>query len=211
MIVGILSWYEEDPAWLAGLVASLAKIPVGHLVAVDGAYALFPNGRGSSPPLQAATIQEACRALDIGLTLHVPREVFFGNETEKRTLGFQLAGHVTEPGDWLFLIDADELVEHAFNVEETLATTEEDCAAVVLGNTHGIRRFYRALPGLHCKRTHYEFFDGQDRNLFHIPYEVMRVELSHRAEQRDRDRRISQMDYYRRRDELGVEKEPECA
>lgn len=210
MVIGILSWFDEDPAWLAGTVSSLTKIPVGHLVAVDGAYALYPEGRASSPPEQAAVIAETCRALDIGLTLHAPREVFFGNEVEKRTLGFRLAETVAEPGDWYFVIDADELVDHAFGVEETLARSSEDVASIALDNTQGVRRLYRATPGIHCKTTHYEFFTAGGQSLFRGGYEILRVQIDHRSEKRDRDRRERQKHYYRRRDELGVEKEPEC-
>jgi hypothetical protein len=42
-LIGILCWFDERPAALAGVVAGLAKAGVSHVVAVDGAYSLFPN------------------------------------------------------------------------------------------------------------------------------------------------------------------------
>src|SRR6266498_1360247 len=47
-IIAILSWFDESPSWLSACVASLARAGCSHLVAVDGAYRLYPDGRPHS-------------------------------------------------------------------------------------------------------------------------------------------------------------------
>ncbi len=95
-LIGILSWYDERPDWLAATVASLAKAQVSHLVAVDGRYALYPDSRPSSPGVQHDAIVETCRGAGMGLTMHIPTEPWAGNEVAKRTFCFELAETVEE-------------------------------------------------------------------------------------------------------------------
>jgi hypothetical protein len=52
----------------------------------------------------------ACDGTGIGLTLHRPVEPWDGDEVAKRTLMFRLADLICEPGDWLYVVDADEMV-----------------------------------------------------------------------------------------------------
>lgn len=111
-LIGLLPWYMESPAWLAATVASLARC-CDHLVAVDGAYFLFPGAqeRPSSGAEQAEAILETAHGAGLGVTLHVPREPFYGNEVEKRTLMLQLAqASATPEQDWLLSVDADMVV-----------------------------------------------------------------------------------------------------
>lgn len=108
-LVGLLPWYMENPTWLSACVASLARC-CDHLIAVDGAYFLFPGSseRPNSGSEQAEAIVETAHGAGLAVTLHVPREPFFGNEVEKRTLMLQLAQTVVEPErDWLLSVDAD--------------------------------------------------------------------------------------------------------
>lgn len=110
-IAGLLSWYDESPAWLATAVAGMARF-CDVIVAVDGAYALYPGGRPRSRPDQAEAVTIACEAAGVGLVLHQPSEVFAGNEVEKRNLTLQLARPFLEPGvDWVCAFDADYHVE----------------------------------------------------------------------------------------------------
>jgi hypothetical protein len=48
-LVAVLIWYDEDPQLLYETVTRLGRIPVDALVAVDGAYDLYPGATGSSP------------------------------------------------------------------------------------------------------------------------------------------------------------------
>lgn len=110
MIVGLLSWYEEDPAWLAEMIASLPAAGISHLIALDGAYALFPGASPTSDPSNVHAIQAACTAAGITYSIHQPVEVWEGNEVEKRSALFELAEQSTTEDDWYFVMDADETI-----------------------------------------------------------------------------------------------------
>ena len=216
-IIAILSWFNERPSWLAGSVASLAKVGVSHCVAVDGAYLLYPEGRGFSAPEQHAAIVETCRALDIGLTLHVPQEPWIGNEVEKRTAAIRLAEAFAEPNvDWYYMHDADHFVLSAMGHQQALKETECDVAECRFAEDYGslhcnapIRVFFRAIPGLIYDGNHYTPRTPDGRDLHHGCEPALdlgfRMEVHHRTAERDPYRKESQQVYYRRRDELGAE------
>lgn len=106
-ICGLLSWYDESPAWLATAVAGMGRV-CDEIVAVDGAYALYPSARPRSSPQQAEAVLQAAEAAGVGCTIHRPREIFWGNEVEKRNLTIALASSVLESGrDWIVIFDAD--------------------------------------------------------------------------------------------------------
>jgi hypothetical protein len=240
-VVGLLSWFQESPAWLAGCVASLDGI-VDHLVAVDGAYFLYPNSvvKWRSDRLQAETIRETATSLNIGLTLFVPNGPFMGGEVEKRNLTFRLAETVTTEDDWLFAIDGDELVSYECGFRDELEKTENLACNIGLRNTvdplalpdrlrqqlvrnemvlEGIqpsRSVYRALRGLRYEGAHYvitaDTEDGKTylwgNSRYHTFVDAAdlasNLVVDHRLDrtrERDRDRR----EYYRLRDELGIE------
>lgn len=233
-LIGILCWYDESPSWLAATITSLAiHTEIDHLVAVDGAYALLPGGRAFSGFEQHQVIHETCRASQIGLTLHAPREVWFGNEVEKRSFAFQLAEQVIDGDqDWYLIIDADEVVTSALGFRHVLEGTDFDLGFVSLferfdphvteGSSIVSRkvnmpretgcpspRFFRALPRLHVAENHYTYLDGNGRMLWtsaDTPAVDSRVEVEHRTRLRDVARREQQQAYYRRRDELGLER-----
>lgn len=159
-LIALLAWYDEEPKHLATCVASLAKAGVGHLVAVDGAYALYPDGEPLSDGRQQLAIQYMCAEIGIGLTLHTPRAVWEGNEVEKRQCLFDLALTVADEGDWFLVIDADEVIAEApLDLFETLGTTphqvaqitHRELAAVVANDPTWepdtpLLRLYRAQP-----------------------------------------------------------------
>lgn len=106
-IVGILSWYDESPHWLATAVSGFARV-CDSIVAVDGAYALYPGARPRSHPQQAEAIMGACESAEVGCTIHRPADVFWGNEVEKRNLSLRLAAPLLRPDvDWVMVFDAD--------------------------------------------------------------------------------------------------------
>ena len=132
-LVAMLNWYEESSQWLSALVASLTKANVDHIVCVDGAYQLFPDGltRPRSGPEQVAAIVESAHVLNIGVTVHRPKAAWRGNEVEKRNHLVQLALQETEPTDWLLQIDADEQIAFAPpDLHQRLEEAEEDVAGV---------------------------------------------------------------------------------
>src|SRR4051812_14016537 len=103
-IVGLLSWYDESPTWLAECIVSLAGT-IDHLIAVDGGYQFFPGAieRPLSKIEESDIITHACNGAGIGLTLHRQHAAFEGNEVEKRSLALDLAYNVAREEDWLLI------------------------------------------------------------------------------------------------------------
>lgn len=184
-IIGVLSWYEESPSWLAALVASCAGL-VDHLVAVDGAYALTPGSlrRPRSGREQADVIYATATELGMGCSIHAPAQAFLGGEVEKRTFAFRAANLVAEPGiDWLLVLDGDEVVsEKPLDIAHRLGETQHDVATCTLWQRHveqplpgenGItypeemyggdaffRKLFRADPTLRVEGAHYVYAIG---------------------------------------------------
>ncbi len=106
-IVGLLSWYDESPGWLGTAVAGFARV-CDTIVALDGAYALYPGARACSHPNQAETIMQAAEASGAGCIIHRPNEVWRDNELGKRNQLLRLAGSLDlTTDDWLIVFDAD--------------------------------------------------------------------------------------------------------
>jgi len=132
-VVALISWWEEDPSWLAATVSSAAKL-CDHVVAVDGAYALMPGGTARSEPTQAEVVLRTCDALGMGCTIVRPKHVWHGNEVEKRTFCFAECRNVVTPGeDWIIVLDGDDvLTEVPEDTRTKLELTDKDVAEVVL-------------------------------------------------------------------------------
>jgi hypothetical protein len=69
-IVAALAWYREPPEFLDRLVRSLAGL-VDVLVALDGAWALFPDAEPHSTLAEGMALHEA-GALDAGVAVGAP-------------------------------------------------------------------------------------------------------------------------------------------
>lgn len=109
-LYAILSWYDEPPTWLAGCVASLTRIGVDHIIAVDGRYPHFNIGAPARSRLeQVDAITSTAHGAGMGLTVFQPTQPLL--ETDKRTLAFQLLNASATPfKDWVTVIDADEFI-----------------------------------------------------------------------------------------------------
>lgn len=105
-LAGYLIWYDESPSWLATAVAGFARF-CDPIVALDGAYGLYPGARARSRPDQAEAIMSTCEALDVGCVVYRPSEPYWGNEVEKRNLALQLCRPHLKAGDWVCAFDAD--------------------------------------------------------------------------------------------------------
>lgn len=132
-IIGLLAWYDESPSWLASCVTSLAP-HIDHLVAVDGAYAHFPDARARSERIQAETIQATAEAAQLACTIHRPATYWHGGEVEKRSTMFRIAQAYREGSqDWYWVIDADCVVTGVpGDFRARLAETEANAVEVVL-------------------------------------------------------------------------------
>lgn len=224
-----VAWFDEDPRWLAATVASLAKI-ADHVVAVDGAYFLYPQGRASSGGEQAETVVSVCASLGLACTLHIPDGVWMGNEVEKRNAYVRLAaGFGTVGEDWLLVIDSDEVVSFASPLtRRDLEETSLHVAEIGYWSTDEIRnwagrsrRFYRLLDGLKYGPTHFTvqgvdpdmnttiFVNGRGES-YGEPLEAAldlssQVRVEHKHSQRATVRNVAALEYARMRESTDAE------
>lgn len=234
-LVALLNWYDEDDDWLYKGIRSLAKAQVDHLVAVDGAYALFPDGHPRSPDENVRSIERACHEAGIQLHLHQRDELWQGNEIEKRTFLFRMAEEITEPNvDWLLVWDADQHMGRCRDLKARLEATDRDAAdvrvieppdptrpAVYQPGTMipkpvelDVRLMYRAVPGIHCEDNHYTYVAGDGRYLWGnvatdplVPGLALydHVHVLHKSQTRTNSRRGRQIRYYNERTVHGAE------
>lgn len=170
-VIGLLSWYEEDPAWLTECVTSAAKL-CDHLIAVDGPYALYPSShlKPRSSTDQYAAIMSAAAGSGMGLTIHYRQDAWrggrFGGEVDKRDFMFRVGMQIADPfRDWFFRIDADEtLTQVPHDTKSRLEVTCDDVAEVAMwergdgdlpDSTYNFRCLYRAVPGISVRAAHY--------------------------------------------------------
>jgi hypothetical protein len=138
-IVALLSFFNEPIKVLTGCLTRMAAAGVDHVVAMDGRYKLYPGKEHMSPGDQLGSIVLVCAKLGMGVTLHIPPYPW-ESEVEKRTSLFTTALGVSDPGDWFFVIDADELVATVpSNFRERLKHAEEDVGLVVMRDMEAAR------------------------------------------------------------------------
>ena len=221
-IVALLSWYDEPTEWLARAIHSLAKLRVNHLIALDGAYAHYPDPEPRSSPDQHAAIRDACMDARIPVTIRAPTEPW-ATEIDKRNRMFELAETITEPSDWYFVIDADEFVTEAPNdIRERLERSPFDVGAVTLhepGHPMGTLVFpthpklFRAIRGLRAVDNHYKYTTPDGRHLWgnaktdrlEPRHDLTGLTVQHHSQLRHTDRRRAALDYYDTRDRLELE------
>ncbi len=228
-LIALLSWYDEPLEDLVACIASAAQAGVDHVVAVDGAYALYPGGQARSHVSQTAAIVTACRELDLGLTIHTSRTVWEGGEVEKRTFHFALALAVSEPGDWFWIMDADEvIVDTPPDLKDRLEATELECADIMARDTFAVRvgspdlpdRFsvrhlFKAQP-IRVSTNHITYVTSDGRLLWGYegggqPLEdaldlTECVLLDHRPERRSQERQLAKYQYYQLRNAARIER-----
>jgi len=232
-LIGLLCWFDEPVENLASCIVGLHRAGVYHVVAVDGAYALYPDAKPASHPNQHAAIHLTCRKLGMRCTIHTPSGLWAGNEVEKRTFHFNLAYALSEPGDWFFIMDADQtVVQVPGDLRERLAATDLDAAETRFLDVMALRandpswppRFemrnlFRAQP-MRCSTNHCTYVTGDDRLLWgwervggnggERPLEpcldVTDLLVEHHPDQRPVERQRAKLAYYAARDEQRVER-----
>lgn len=199
-------WYDESPDWLYELVCSVAPI-CSRVVAVDGAYALYPDAQGRSHPDQASAIVFGAAQHALDLTLHQPAQPWSGNEVKKRNFALDLAS-AAKP-DWLLILDGDEfLAEFPPDLHERLEATDESAATICHrfpDRTDGIcTKLYR--PPVRIGKWHAEYLDPSGVNLRDDPrLHFADVVVHHRKGERDPERQENAARYYTARDDAGIE------
>lgn len=191
-LVGILVWFDEPEHWLWDCVTTYAEqAGVDHVVALDGAYRIFPHDHHLSPQGQVDVIHQAAEKAGIGVSVYRPPSAYQDNEIEKRTLSFQHAAEFSQPGvDWWVWMDADQKVVEAPGLKQELEATTLDAAEVrfvertdlakVLGGVNldmgfepeyveyknPVRCLYRADPSLRVVGNHYTYVNGAGDRLW---------------------------------------------
>lgn len=235
-VIALLSWYDESPTWLSAAVASAARL-CDHVVAVDGAYFHYPNGRGSSGVEQSEAVRLAAEAAGIGCLIYVPPKRWEGDEVAKRSWMFRAGQLVAEPEeDWFLVIDADEMIVEVDvdAVRHQLTGTTLDAAAVtfeqyvdVTAQDEGsscrehrsscfARRLFRAADEpIRVEGQHWNYVarrGGYDHILWgrgEVACEILDgVRMEHRTHLRPPTRRASQQSFYRMRDVMRLEAPP---
>jgi len=136
-------FYDEPLDLLAASVSSLIGV-VDHLVAVDGAYMLYPDAQPSSDPQQMRLIEEICRGGRVGLTTHTPTHTWSGNEVQKRNHALRLAEAVTREDGWYLIHDADCVITKvSSNWHQDVENIPQDWGAATVDV-----RIVQNLPGI---------------------------------------------------------------
>jgi hypothetical protein len=225
-IVALLSWFDEQPAWLAELVASMGRAGVDHVVAVDGAYGAYPDGTGNSGSEQAQVVAATALGAGMGCTIHIPSEAWAGNEIEKRTFLFALAHLVAVPDrDWLWVLDGDEVITESAGLKEALEGTDKQVATVNLwegvcsgeheNTSMTLRMLFRAQrTGISVQGHHAHYRSGDGQVLWNacqptnetpvLPLERM-VHVRHRPGDRQAYRNRKRLGYYDRTKDMNLE------
>lgn len=168
-ICACLVWYDETVESLERCIQSLQGV-ADSVVAVDGRWKLMPGTGLYSPFLQHAVIRETAHDAGIEAIVVEAPEAALGTQVAKRDYAMNLAA---EHGDFVFVIDGDEFVEHCDPValRAALARTDADvCHAAVRNAGHRVfqtrpharRRGYRSDAGVSVVEAHngYRAADG---------------------------------------------------
>lgn len=225
-IHGLLSFYDESPNWLSTTVTGFSRF-CDSIIAVDGAYALYPGGKPRSHPLEVEAIVGAAEASNVGCIVYQPSETWRGNEVQKRSTLLDLAGVIATDGDWLCVFDADYQIREC-NPEvlrAELEHTAHDVASYALYDgidepravwTTETRDIYRWHPGIRIGPTHASYSLGERWFRGPPPGAEMEeaLELSkqtltvyHRQSERSEARKTPKAKYHKLVDQLGIETE----
>lgn len=141
-ICAALAWFDEAPGFLARCVSSLHGL-VDEIVALDGAWELFPGAACCSAVEQRSAIQNAATGTRLRL---VEPDVVFASQVAKRAELMRLA---SKDADWVFVIDSDEHVTHS-DPGIVRGLLESAAADMVVGSVE-ITNVHRgeSIPGYH--------------------------------------------------------------
>lgn len=214
-VAACLSWYDENPNWLAATTTSIADA-CDAVIAVDGAYFGFPGGltRPASGPEQAEAVTATANAAGLEVIVHQPTEPWPG-QVEKRTYMCRLAELIE--ADWLLVIDADETLV-ANDLRKDLVNANVDVMTVLVTETEAVagyptrtphRRLFRNVE-LKYERNHSTVVAADGRVFSGKTATVQPVESSAVITHRGRAGRYSEReqrrrDYYQRRQKQGWE------
>lgn len=222
-LIALLSWYDEPRDGLLACIQGLARMNTDLLVALDGAYDLYPDGKGRSELDQHGVLAAACAQFGIDLLDYTPSSTWEGNEVAKRTELFRLGWGAAQDGDWFFVVDGDEqIVDVPDDLRERLEATDLDAAEITMRHLavaetsewppwHITRRLYRAQR-IHVETNHWTYKAEGGRTLWigGGPEEVPALDLSdlrmdHNYEHRSNVRHSAKLAYHEAKFQAGAE------
>lgn len=106
IVTAALCWWNENPEDLDLCVRGLGDI-AHRVVALDGAYARYPDATAHSRTDNLDAIREAARAVNLDCLIVQPDRLWAG-QIEKRSHLLALA---TVGSDWIVTVDADHVVK----------------------------------------------------------------------------------------------------
>lgn len=224
-LLGLIAYFDESPDAIERCVTELSMLGVSDIYAVDGAYRLFPDGRGTSD--QAREINDVLARMTsecgMNLTTYTPAGVYMSNEVEKRQLMLDLALVRTGPDDWIIWYDADFTIEDGSRDLrpdlEVLTHAGARWADVEINDSthltlgwYKLRLLWRAVPGMRFVRNHFtiRYHDGVETIVqpkqHDAPGHQLGVRIRHALNDRAPGRRERQVKYYENRERLGTER-----
>jgi hypothetical protein len=173
IVTAALIWYDEHPEDLAACIRGMASI-ADRVVAVDGAYARYPDARVTSPPEQVEAIADTAASVGLDCSVHIPDRLWAG-QVEKRSF---LLAEAAKGSDWIAIADADWIIHgdrDAARAEVAGYRSAIDVVSVsfytpssdtppatgwhrgVSGTRTDMAHLFRPLPGLHVERFHWMY------------------------------------------------------
>jgi hypothetical protein len=174
LITGALNWWGERPEDLDACVRGLGNI-AHRIVALDGAYARYPDATPHSSEDQLDAIRSAAKAVDLDCLIIQPDRLWAG-QIEKRSY---LLAAACVGSDWIVTVDADHVITADREILHTfLRKHPGDVISVphitplnpkrplkdsAVGNWHVfqttepqfIPHIWRALPGMRVEKRHW--------------------------------------------------------
>lgn len=208
-VVGLLSWYDEDPTWLEQATRAALRL-CDEVIALDGPYGDLP---GASAPDSPREQHDALRRAGARVT----RGRIWPTQMAKRSELFRLGLKRTTTEDWFLVFDADDYVAYvATDVRLRLSRTPCDVAVFTHGGDRYHRGLFRALRGLHVEDSHYHYLAEKNGRTVHLRGEervhdlapflnLTDMRVQHRTDDRSDERKAVMRAYRQQVHELGLE------
>lgn len=171
IVTAALIWWNERPEDLERCVRGMATI-ADRLVAVDGAYARYPDATVRSPKAQENAIRRTAEKVGIDAEVIIPDELWVG-QVAKRSYALAEA---SKDSDWVAVTDTDwvitgdrdkaraELEATAYDVVTVPFYTPPGDGEIASGWHIAIRdsmvylpHLFRSLPEMAVERYHWHF------------------------------------------------------
>lgn len=219
-VIGLLSFYDEDPLALLQNVNDLAKIGVTNLIAVHGRYEHFPE----QPVLRSmlseiGALTERCLYHKIGLALDLSTPVWKGDEVAKRERLLELA-HVVADGEpaWICIWDCDYRLEdgaplvslNGAKSYDVLLTDNPDEQNTSDAEWYRVKLLMQLEPRMQMGSNHYTYlYPGGEHRIIPRdetpPAPLSGLRVRHLKYRRPQHRLDAQAAYYAVRDGEGLE------